>query len=350
MQWVQAQVHTTTAGADLVSQLLMELGSAGTEIVDRADIPDPTKPGVYWELYDEKLLESMPVDVLVRGWFPLGEGTADVLAALRGALAEMKRNGLGGVEGPEGESGLEGQDGKQDPEGQGGLEGESGPDGKSGLGSLALDVQDVEDKDWAENWKQFYKPFRIGSHLVVKPTWERYAVQPGDVLIELDPGMAFGTGTHETTHMCMELLEKHLRPGLRVMDVGAGSGILAIAAAKLGADPVLAIDIDPDAVKVAAENVALNGVGDRVRVICGDLVKSQAMPCDVAVANIVADAICLLAGPLTQHLEKGGLLLCSGIIREREPDVLAAAQAAGYKVAERLAMGEWVALCLQREA
>ncbi len=315
MQWCEAMVHTTTEGSDIVSEALMRLGAAGTEIVDRSDVPDPTKPGVYWELYDPKLTESMPEDVLVKGWFEQNEHTHDVLQAVRQRLAELSREDFGIV-----------------------------------MGSLALEMQSVADEDWSENWKKYYKPFRIGTHLVVKPTWEPYAPEPDDLMIELDPGMAFGTGTHETTNMCMQLLEKHLSDGMRVMDVGTGSGILAIAAAKLGAKDVLAIDIDPDAVKVARENVVLNKADGRVRVVKGDLVKGEAMPCELAVANIVADAICMLAGPLTRHLVRGGLLICSGIIREREQDVLAAAKAAGYQVADRLEKGEWVALCLKNGA
>lgn len=313
MQWCEAVVHTTTLGSDIISDELMQLGAAGTEIVDRADVPDPRKAGVYWELYDPKMVEDMPEDVLVKGWFELNEHTHDVLARVKQRLSELKA-----------EAYLD-------------------------MGSLALDMQNVADEDWSENWKKYYKPFHIGSHLVVKPTWEPYTQQPEDLVIELDPGMAFGTGTHETTNMCMQLLERYYQDGMRVMDVGTGSGILAIAAARLGADNVLAIDIDPDAVKVAKENVALNGVSDAVRVVVGDLCKSEAMPCELAVANIVADAICMLAGPLTRHLEKDGLLICSGIIREREQDVLNAAKEAGYTVKDRIEKGEWVALCLRNE-
>ena len=315
MQWCEAIVHTTTPGSDIISDELMQLGAAGTEIVDRADVPDPRKAGVYWELYDPKMVEDMPQDVLVKGWFELNKHTHDVLSRVQQRLGELKAADFGIV-----------------------------------LGSLTLDMQNVADEDWSENWKKYYKPFRIGTHLVVKPTWEAYTPQPEDLVIELDPGMAFGTGTHETTNMCMQLLEKYYQDGMRVMDVGTGSGILAIAAARLGAENVLAIDIDPDAVKVARENVALNGVQDAVRVVVGDLCKSEAMPCELAVANIVADAICMLSGPLTRHLEKGGLLICSGIIREREQDVLDAARAAGYAVADRIEKGEWVALCLRNEA
>lgn len=315
MEWCEAVVHTTTEGSDMVGELLMRLGATGTEIVDRADVPDPDKPGVYWELYDKKLLESMPEDVLVKGWFARDEKIGDVLSDIRRELESLKQMAAG-IE----------------------------------MGTLRLESQDVKDEDWAENWKKNYKPFRVGSRLVVKPTWETYAAQPGDMVIELDPGMAFGTGTHETTNMCLRLLEKQLSGDSEVMDVGTGSGILAIAAARLGAKDVLAIDVDPDAVKVAKENVALNHVEDRVRVIVGDLVKSEAMPCDLAVANIVADAICMLAAPLTRHLRKGGLFICSGIIREREADVQEAAKAAGYTPVERLTDGEWVALCLRNEA
>lgn len=310
MQWCEAVVHTTSEGSDIVSDIMMRFGAVGTEIIDRADVPDPSKPGVYWELYDPKMLAAMPEDVLVKGWFTQDEHTHDVLANLRQQLAGLTAQA----------DGLD-------------------------FGTLALDFQDVADEDWAENWKKYYKPFRIGTRLVVKPSWETYAAKPEDLVVELDPGMAFGTGTHETTGMCMEMLDKHLQSGMRVMDVGTGSGILAIAAAKLGAEKVLGVDIDPDAVKVAAENVLKNGVERQVRIIQGDLVKGEVMPCELAVANIVADAICMLAGPLTRHLAPGGLFICSGIIREREQDVLDAALKAGYTVADRLTKGEWVALC-----
>ena len=314
MQWCETITHTTTEGSELVSELMMRHGAAGTEIVDRADVPDPNKPGVYWELYDPKMLDAMPSDVLVKGWFEQNEHTHDLLQVVSQELLALK-SAADGVE----------------------------------LGTLEMERKNVADEDWSENWKKYYKPFRVGSRLVVKPTWEPYAAQPNDLVIELDPGMAFGTGTHETTNMCMRLIEKHWKSGMRVMDVGTGSGILAIAAAELGATDVLAIDIDPDAVKVAKENVKLNHVENCVRVVVGDLVKSEAMPCELAVANIVADAICMLAQPLTRHLVRGGLLICSGIIRERESDVQAAARAAGYQQVDRIEQGEWVALALANE-
>ena len=281
MDWIEVTISTNTEGADIVSEALMRQGAVGTQIIDRSDVPDPDKPNGYWELIDRKMLDEMPEDVQVKAWF----STVEELRGLKNCLDAL----------PE----LTGMD----------------------LGTLRISQEGVHEQDWAECWKQYYKPFRAGEHLVIKPSWETWDEQPGDLVIELDPGMAFGTGTHETTNMCMQLLERCLKPGLRVMDVGTGSGILAIAAAKLGAQNVLAIDIDQDAVKVAKENVELNHVAKQVRGVVGDLCKSEAMPCEVAVANIVADAICMLAGPMTRHLVKGGLLICSGIIREREADV-----------------------------
>jgi len=217
------------------------------------------------------------------------------------------------------------------------------------LGTLKSEVKVAADDDWAEGWKRYYKPFRIGSHLIVKPTWEAYSPEKGDVVVELDPGMAFGTGTHETTNMCMILLEKYLTKQMRVMDIGTGSGILAIAAAKLGAETVLGVDIDPDAVKVANENIARNGVKETTSAVQGDMVRNEAIPCDLAVANIVAGAVSVLAEPLKKFLRQGGYLLCSGIIKEREQDVLISLLDAGYSIVERLTQGEWVALCTRRE-
>ena len=315
MDWLEAVVHTTTMGADIVSDVLMNAGAVGTAIEDRYDVTSSKKSDGMWDMIDEDVLKHMSEDVLVKAYFKSDASAPETLHLVEQKLGEIAKMDMG-----------------------------------FDMGSLTLDTQGVHEQDWAENWKKYYKPFRIGSHLVVKPTWEKYVSQPGDLVIELDPGMAFGTGTHETTNMCMQLLERCLKPGLRVMDVGTGSGILAIAAAKLGAQNVLAIDIDPDAVKVAKENVELNHVTKQVRVVVGDLCKSEAMPCEVAVANIVADAICMLAGPMTRHLVKGGLLICSGIIREREADVQKAAKEAGYRQVDRIEKGEWVALCLKNEA
>ena len=308
MEYMELTVKTASRGADAVSEILLEQGAAGTQIIDRADLPDPNKPGKNWELMDQSVIDQMPEDVLVKAWFPLDEHARATLKRVGDALEEAKR-----------------------------------ADAEQILGELALSTDNVAETDWCECWKQYYKPFRAGKKLVIKPSWEMWDAQPGDLIIELDPGMAFGTGTHETTAMCVTLIEKYYAGGT-LLDVGTGSGILAIAAARLGAKDVLAVDIDPDAVRVAIENVAHNGLADAVRVREGDLVKGLDETFDFAVANILAPVIVMLAKPLKKHLNAGATFVCSGIISEAEGDVLAALKEAGYQVLEIEHKGDWVAI------
>ena len=314
MDWIELTIHTTTAGADIVSEALMAEGATGTMVEDRADIPDPDKPNGYWEIIDPNLIASMPEDVLVHAWFTPDSSFADRMQALRSRCDELHHMDLG-----------------------------------LDLGTLEISTLNVRDEDWAEVWKKFYKPFKAGRSLVVKPTWEHYDPQPGDRIIEIDPGMAFGTGTHETTFMCMEQLEKYVTPGCRAIDVGCGSGILGLAAAKLGAADVLAIDLDELAVKVAAENTEKNGLSNVVRVAHGDLLEKREEKADVIVANIIADVICYLCGPVKKHLLEGGTFICSGIIKEREQDVVNALTAADYTILETKRKGEWVAMLSRRK-
>jgi len=302
MDYTEVTVSTATQGAEIVSDLLMRLGAVGTQILDRADLPDPSKPTANWELMDQSVIDAMPEDVQVKAWFGQDE-LQKVLGPLREQLALLK-----------------------------------GP----GMGTLEVTLQGVKEEDWSENWKQYYKPFRIGKHLVVKPTWEDWDSRPGDLIIEIDPGMAFGTGTHETTGMCVSLIEKYYRSGT-LLDVGTGSGILAIAAARLGAKGIVAVDIDPDAVRVAQENVAHNGLADAILVKQGDLLQGLSQQFDFAVANILAPVICMLAVPLKKHLTPGGIFICSGIIAEAEGDVRDALLSAGYVIDEVCHRGDWVA-------
>ena len=304
MDYTEATISTTTAGSEIVSDLLMRLGAAGTQIMDRADLPDPSKPTANWELMDQSVIDAMPEDVQVKAWFD-EDSLARILPSLREQLALLKERG-------------------------------------AGLGTLSLSLQGVKEEDWAENWKQYYKPFRLGAHMVVKPTWEPWDAQPGDLILEIDPGMAFGTGTHETTAMCVNLIEKYYQGG-QLLDVGTGSGILALAAARLGAKGVVAVDIDPDAVRVARENVAHNGLEDAIEVRQGDLLQGLSQQFDFAAANILAPVICMLAAPLKAHLKPHGRFICSGIIAEAEDDVNEALLAAGYQIDEIVHKGDWVA-------
>lgn len=201
----------------------------------------------------------------------------------------------------------------------------------------------VQEEDWATSWKAYFKPVRIGKHFLIKPTWEEVTPTPEDVILELDPGMAFGTGTHATTSLCLDTLEELVKPGMTVFDLGTGSGILAIAAAKLGAQ-VEAIDLDPVAVKVAQENIDLNQISERVTVKRGDLgsvLKGQA---DLVVANIIADVILILLPDLRRILKDEGEFLASGIIGHRSADVEDGMRAAGLEVVEKKENSGWVLL------
>ena len=207
-------------------------------------------------------------------------------------------------------------------------------------------IRFVAEEDWATAWKQYFKPQRIGERIVVKPTWEAWDAAPADVVIQIDPGMAFGTGLHATTRLCLRALEAYVRPGVRVADVGTGSGILAIGAALLGASEVAAVDNDPVAVRVALENVAVNAtVAEKITVA-----ESSTPPpgqWDIVVANILADVILGMAPALRAATKPGGLLIASGIIAPRAADVERGLLAAGFHSPETLPDGEWVALIMQ---
>ncbi|AAR33779.1 50S ribosomal protein L11 methyltransferase [Geobacter sulfurreducens] len=203
----------------------------------------------------------------------------------------------------------------------------------------------IRDEDWATGWRQHFVPTRIGRHLVIKPTWEPFAPEPGDQVIELDPGMAFGTGTHPTTRLCLEALETLGRPD-RVLDVGTGSGILAIAAVRLGARQVIGTDIDPDAVIVAGENCALNGVEVELVTTPLALIPGRF---DVVLANILAEDLVRMAGDLAAKVAAGGHLILSGILTEREAFVVEGFGRSGLALVAVSREGEWSCLVYRNE-
>ena len=207
-------------------------------------------------------------------------------------------------------------------------------------------IRFVAEEDWANAWKQYFKPQRVGKRLVVKPTWEDFDAAPDDLIIQIDPGMAFGTGLHGTTRLCLRALEDAVKPGMRIADVGTGSGILSIAAAHLGAAHVEAVDNDPVAVRVALENVEVNEVGDRVTVRESSVPPSGTF--DIVAANILADVILGMARALFDAVRPGGSLIASGIIDSRASDVATGLTAIGFQIAETMTEGEWVALIARR--
>ena len=316
MEWVELIVHTTTEGTDPVSGILMDCGASGTMIEDRSDIPDPNQPHGIWEIIDPSLIDSMPEDVLVHAWFEENPSLPSLLDSVRGKLSDLSAN--------------------------------LSPD--SGYGTLVLETRSVDDQDWTGVWKKYFKPFRVSERLVIKPTWEPYTPEENDLIIEIDPGMAFGSGTHETTGMCLSLLESVIRGGEEIIDVGTGSGILAIGAALLGAGHVLAVDIDPDAVKVAQDNVLHNHVENAVSVRQGNLLDRVSDVCDICVANIISDVIISFAAPLMKHIRPDGLFICSGIVTLRSEEVAQALETAGYTILKKITRGEWTAFLSRRNS
>lgn len=309
MDWIQLTVLTTTAGADIVSEQLVEAGSAGTMIEDKNDYAANQRPQGQWDILDESIFAHMGEDVRVSGYYPADFRAQDALSEVRARMDRLRAMDLG-----------------------------------VDLGKLEIVRVKVDDEDWAECWKKQYKPFRLGAHMVVKPGWEAYEAREGDKVIEIDPGMAFGTGTHETTALCVELIEQCVKSGDRVIDVGTGSGILAIAAALCGAKSVLATDIDPVAVRVAGENARVNGLADEIRTRQGDLFAVVDEVADVLIANIIADVIVSIAQPARAHIAAGGIFICSGIARERAEEVVSALHAAGYRDLDLRMRGEWAAI------
>jgi ribosomal protein L11 methyltransferase len=205
----------------------------------------------------------------------------------------------------------------------------------------------LDEEDWAESWKAFFWPEKVSARIVVKPTWRDYHPTGDELVLEIDPGMAFGTGTHPTTSLSMQLLEKHLRPDDRLLDVGTGSGILLVAASLLGAAEVHGIDNDPVAVNVAQQNLVLNAMpADRCRAWAGDLVGGVTGHYDVVVANILAPVILGLLPDISGVLAPEGRFICSGILESQQDDVVAKAQTLGFKLIEAVAREEWVALAM----
>ena len=311
MDWLELKIDTSHAGLDAVTDMLEQQGVTGVMIDDEADFQSFLENNrQYWDYVDDDLLAQKKGVSRVTFYLERNEDAYGTVAAVRMAMSALK---------------------KEHPE----------------YAPLLLTMADVADEDWENNWKQFYKPMEIGSRLLVVPEWEE-AADPTRVKLVLNPGLTFGTGSHATTRLCLQALDTHSHGGERVLDLGCGSGILSIAALRLGAESAFACDIDEKCVDVAYENAALNGIGkDRYTVRWGDVLTDAALRqemgagYDIVVANIVADVIMGLSPHVRPFLKPGGLFLCSGIIDDRAAEVLEKLKADGWDVFEQRSSEGW---------
>ena len=304
MKWLELHIDTSPVGLEPVSDMLGDLGIEGLVIEDEGDFRQFLENNQqYWDYVDEELDRSMEGKCRITFYVEENDAGFARVAAVRIAMAELK---------------------KEHPE----------------YAPLLLTMDGIEDADWENNWKAFYKPMEIGERLIVIPDWE--TADPKDrVALRLNPGLTFGTGRHATTRLCLTALEKLVKPGMRVLDLGCGSGILSIASILLGADRAYACDIDDKAVDVAYENAALNGVGkDRYTVRAGDVTSDSRLRADmgdnydIVVANIVSDVIINIAPSVRPLMREGGVFITSGIIDDRADEVRGKLEENGFKVLE----------------
>ena len=315
MSWLEAHIDTTHAGLEAVETLLSALGIDGLIIDDETEFREFLEDNrQYWDYVDEDLERRMAGRSRVTFYLPAEESGFSALGQVRMALEGLKRE-------------------------------------RTDCGSLLLTLDTAEDADWENNWKQYYKPMEIGERLLVVPQWEAAGAKTGErVELILNPGLTFGTGSHATTRLCLTALEQRVRGGERVLDLGCGSGILSIAALKLGAAHAFACDIDDQCLHVAYENAALNGIGrDTYTVRVGDILTDGALRAeigggyDLVLANIVADVIIGLAPAVRGLLAPEGVFLCSGIIDDRAEEVADHLRSAGLTILEQRDSEGWYA-------
>ena len=299
MKFIEFTVHTTTEGSELIADIFWNYTNYGVTVCDVNDIIAlQSDKRTFWDYMDDDLIKGQS-DVLVKCFLPVDIADENIRSIL--SDIELLKERSAGI---------------------------------FSLGTLETSRREIEGDDWIDVWKKHFRPLHIGGRVVICPEWIAYEPKKGEVIVKLDSNMAFGTGEHETTSMCLELLQEYLKEGDTVIDVGCGSGILGIAALKLGAAVAEGVDIDPVAVRTAGENAALNGVQDKLTVLVGDLSDKASGKYDIITANIVANAILSLAPAVPGLMAEGATFIASGIIDSRKDEVIAGLEKAGLAVVE----------------
>jgi len=322
-RWYEIAARAAEEAVEAIADLFHEQGANGVAIEESGTL-NRRRDTSLGQWYDRPLNDIPEGEAVIKGYFADSADPDALVRTLREKAAELGRHGIA-------------------------------------TGDIRWEVGTVDEEDWADSWKRYYKPLHISDRLTVKPTWEPYEPRrDGEIVIEMDPGMAFGTGAHATTALCLRALERVVRPGDRVLDIGTGSGILAVASARLGASRVIAFDLDPVAVSSARENARLNGLDDVVTVLESDLLaalkdmekrgEKVRSAFDVAVANILAEVIVQFVDEVREALAPGGRYVASGIIAEKEAMVRGALERAGFEIEGTEEREGWIALVARRPA
>lgn len=324
MEWIEVFVATSQMGLEPVEGVLYQCGLNGLMIHDEADFAEFLEnPNREWDYVADELVEEKQEQTTGITFF-LRDNLygREQLSQIKSALQSVKET----------EKELD-------------------------LGSLEVTMKNVAEEDWANNWKKYFKPFPVGDKIMIKPSWEELPAKTDKIILKIDPGHIFGTGTHETTQLCMELIEKYVKKDDMVLDIGCGSGILSIASLLLDAKEADAVDIDPNAIQIAYENSDRNDIDrSRYHVKAGNILEDTELQAsysgkkyDLVAANIVADVIIALTKQVPDYIKDGGIFLCSGIITERKEDVLEALKAAGFAVLDIKEKTSWVAIATRYE-
>ena len=316
MDWVEVDIYTTSEGIEAVTGSLLGLGINGFVIKDAKDFEEfLSDKSVNWDYIDDDLMGLKNCETTVTAYLPENAQGLDYLEAVKAELRALKTR-----------------------------------DTENAFGRLEYELKNVREEDWANNWKQYFKPLEIGDKLLIKPSWEDIPEGETRKILEIDPASSFGTGQHNTTQLCLELVEKYLGDKDRVLDLGCGSGILSIGAVLLGADECTAIDIDANSVKIAGENAEKNNIpAEKYHAICGNVIDNSALVAeigtgfDMVCANIVADVLIGMSGLFKGFLKQGGRLIVSGIIDMRKDEVLDVIKAQGFVLDEIREKEDWVA-------
>ncbi|RKI50515.1 50S ribosomal protein L11 methyltransferase [Clostridium paraputrificum] len=301
--WIEVRVITKSEALEPISGIFYGLDCKGVAIEDPEDILGREQGPLTWDFADINVLEHKGKFAVVKGYFSEEDNIDEIIAYINKKVEEIKSLGID-------------------------------------VGEGKVEFEKMYEEDWANNWKKYYKPSKVGEKIVVKPIWEEYEAEDEELVVELDPGMAFGTGEHETTRMCIQALEKYVQKDSTVFDVGCGSGILAIAAAKLGAKLAVGVDLDPVAVESAKENVGFNNI-DNIEILHGNLIEVIDGKADIVVANIIAEIICILTEDVSRVIKPNGYFITSGIIHDRVEMVTNKLEECGFEVVKVNKDGEW---------